>query len=161
MHYPLTKRFACSVCGVDGFRHEEWFLVVENRWLDQLRILNWHASLAARQGFKSACGQQHLKILIAHWLEQASLRLPPHTDEPIPVTSDSGRDDASFCAGARLVGELSVFRDAFSRVWTGSPATLDAIVDALIPAQAAENQVAPTSKFFRPVNEPRPGLCFP
>ena len=157
----FTRRFACSVCGLDTSHHDGWFLVVENRWLDRVRILDWHAALAARQDLKSVCGRAHLKTLLTYWLEQASLRLPPHNNDPMMLTSDSARDDAAFCAGARVLGELSVFREAFSRVWTGSPETLEAIVDALIPAEPTQKPVSTFSSFFRPVSEPRQGLCFP
>ena len=54
--------------------------MVENRWLDRLKILSWHSSLATQKDMKSVCCRQHLRALIAHWLTQASLRLPPaHT----------------------------------------------------------------------------------
>jgi hypothetical protein len=76
MDYPITRRSACSVCGLDTFRHTGWFLVIENRWLDRLKILSWHSSLATQKDMKSVCCRQHLKTLIAHWLTQASLRLP-------------------------------------------------------------------------------------
>jgi hypothetical protein len=42
MNYAITKRFPCSACGLDTIRHAGWFLVVENRWLDRLKILPWH-----------------------------------------------------------------------------------------------------------------------
>ena len=45
----ITKRLPCSVCGLDTFRRTGWFLVVENRWLDRLKILSWHSSLASQK----------------------------------------------------------------------------------------------------------------
>jgi hypothetical protein len=93
MDYAITKRSPCSVCGIDTFRRTGWFLVVENRWLDRLKILSWHSSLASQKDMKSVCCRQHLKTLIAHWLTQASLRLPPAQYPPLPIGSDpnSGR----------------------------------------------------------------------
>src|ERR1035441_1738248 len=41
MAYAISKRSSCSVCGIDTFRRTGWFLVVENRWLDRLKILSW------------------------------------------------------------------------------------------------------------------------
>jgi hypothetical protein len=34
---------------------------------------------------KSVCCRQHLKTLIGHWLTQASLRLPPAPNPPLPT----------------------------------------------------------------------------
>ncbi|MGB8010121.1 MAG: hypothetical protein WCF68_00790 [Terriglobales bacterium] len=134
MNYPTTRRSACAVCGVDTFRHKGWFLVVENRWLDRLKILSWHASLATQKDMKSVCCRQHLKTLIGHWLTQASLRLPPGLDPPMPIASDPALADLDLGPDSvgRLVGELAVHRESFSRVWSGSPATLEYILDALI-----------------------------
>jgi len=151
----------CSVCGADTLWREGWFVVVENRWLDRLRILSWHSSLASRQGFKSACGRQHLKVLIGYWLEQASLRLVPQAEEPMPITSNPGQNEAELSQadltrvhGAHLVGELSVYREAFSREWTGSPSTLESIVDALLARDKAQRSVASAYPLFQPPHEP-------
>jgi hypothetical protein len=141
MDYPIAKRSSCCVCGLDTFRHKGWFLVVENRWLDRLKILSWHSSLAAQKDMRSVCCQQHLKTLIGHWLNQASLHLPPAYDPPLPIGSDPNLTDVDLGADAvgRLVGELAVHRESFSRVWSGSAAALECIVDALITIRE-ENQ---------------------
>ena len=153
----VAKRPPCSVCGLDTLRRDDWFLVVENRWLDRLKILTWHPSLAAHQGFKSACGREHLRILIGFWLDKASLGLPPQANEVMPITSNAGPDEAELGPGAsgRLVGELSVFREAFSSEWTGSPATLEAIVDALIPVEYRAQSLATEFPLLQPSHEPR------
>jgi hypothetical protein len=141
MNYSVTKRLPCSVCGLDTFRHSGWFLVIENRWLDRLKILSWHSSLAAQKDFKSVCCRQHLKTLVAHWLSQANLRFPPAERPPLPMTSDPTATDVDLGPQSvgRLVGELAIHRESFSRVWSGSPAALECILDALI-AIGAENQ---------------------
>lgn len=131
----------CSVCGLDTFRHNGWFLVVENRWLDRLKILSWHSSLASQKDMKSVCCRAHLKTLITHWLTQASLRLPPSDHTPVPIGSDPSLPDSDLGPGVlgRVVGELAVYRESFSRVWSGSPEALECILDALI-AIGAENK---------------------
>ncbi len=141
MNYQITKRSACSVCGLDTFRHTGWFLVVENRWLDRLKILKWHASLAAQKDVKSVCCKQHLKTLVGHWLSQANLRLPPADYPPLPMSSSPTVADVDLGPHSvgHLVGELAIHRESFSRVWSGSPAALECILDALI-AIGAENQ---------------------
>ena len=134
MDFPIPKRWPCSVCGLDTFRHKGWFLVVENRWLDRLKILSWHSALAAQTDIKSVCCKEHLKTLIANWLTQASLRLPPSGYAPMPIGSDPSLADFDLGPDAvgRLVGELAVHRESFSRVWSGSAAALETILDALI-----------------------------
>src|ERR1035438_9061821 len=83
-----SKGRCCSVCGLDTFRHKGWFLVVENRWLDRLKILSWHSSLATQNGMRSVCCREHLKTLVAHWLTQASLRLTQADFPPFTIDSD-------------------------------------------------------------------------
>jgi len=150
MDYAITKRSPCSVCGLDTFRHTGWFLVIENRWLDRLRILSWHASLAAQKNVKSVCCRQHLKTLVAHWLSQANLRLPPAHYRPLPIGSDPTLDDFDLGprSTGRLVGELSVHRESFSRVWSGSPAALECILDALITIGAENKPYALECQLF-------------
>ncbi|MGB6385115.1 MAG: hypothetical protein WBE52_01765 [Terriglobales bacterium] len=160
MDYSIAKRTPCSVCGLDTFRHKGWFLVVENRWLDRLKILSWHSSLAVQKDMKSVCCRQHLKTLIAHWLTQASLRLPPANIPPLPIGSDPRLTDVDLGPDAvgRLVGELSVHRESFSRVWTGSPAALEYILDALITIGAENKPHALECQLFDPPPESLYGL---
>ena len=155
MDYAITKRSPCSVCGLDTFRHTGWFLVVENRWLDRIKILSWHAALASQKNMKSVCCRQHLKTLIAHWLTQASLRLPPAHNPPLPIGSDASLSDVDLGPSSvgRLVGELAVHRESFSRVWSGSPAALECILDALITI-GAENK--PQALEFHLYDPPEP-----
>ena len=94
-----------------------------------------------QNGMRSVCCRQHLKMLVAPWLTQASLRitqadLPPFTidTEPAMGDADGGPDSVG-----RLVGELAVHRESFSRVWPGSPEALECILDALITI-GAENK---------------------
>ena len=160
MDYLITKRFPCSVCGLVTFRHDGWLLVIENRWLDRLKILTWHSSLASQKDTKSACCRQHLKTLIAHWLDQASLRLLPQAyDLPMPIGSDAGQKDLHLDhqSAGRLVGELSVHRETFSRGWTGSPATLECILDALIPVTDQSKHDGNTCAMEFPLFDPPPG----
>ena len=159
MDYAITKRPPCSVCGLDTFRHTGWFLVVENRWFDRLKILSWHSSLAAQKDMKSVCCRQHLKALIAHWLTQASLRLPPALMPPLPMGSDPTLADVDLSSHSvgRLVGELAVHRESFSRVWSGSPAALECIHDALLTI-GAENQPHALEFHLSDPPEPSRGL---
>ncbi len=158
MDYAFKRSSSCSVCGLDTFRHKGWFLVIENRWLDRLKILSWHPSLAREKDIKSVCCRQHLKTLIVHWLTQASLRVAPtHALPPIPIGSDSGLADIELGPDAlgRVVGELAVHRESFSRVWAGSPQSLEYILDALITIEAEDKPRAVEFQLFAPLVSPQ------
>jgi len=134
MNSALIKRTPCSVCGIETHRRIGWFLVVENRWLDRLKILSWHSSLARQKNMKSVCCREHLKMLLAHWLTRASLRPPSFYDAPMPIGSDASLKDVDLSpdSAGRLLGELAVHRESFSRGWSGSATELESILDALI-----------------------------
>jgi hypothetical protein len=161
MAFATTKRSPCSVCGLDTLRHTGWYLVVENRWLDRLKILSWHASLSTQKDMKSVCCREHLKTIIAHWLTQASLRLPPPVHLPVSVGSDPTPTDFHLGPDSvgRLLGELAVHRESFSRVWSGSPAALECILDALIAIGAENKRHALECRLFDPPPESARGLA--
>jgi hypothetical protein len=161
MTYSVNRRVPCSVCGLDTLRRDGWYVVVQNRWLDRLKILTWHRSLASQPGIKSACGREHLRFLIGLWLDQDNLRFASPEGKFVPLTSDPGHDDDDFrdtTAAGHLVGELSVFREAFSRIWTGSPETLEAIVDALIPVDYPTRPLSNDLQLLHSPHEPPYGL---
>jgi len=152
----IKKRFPCSVCGLVTYRHEGWFLVIENRWLDRLKILTWHSLLAPQKEIKSACSRQHLRMLIGHWLNQASLRLPQTCNPPMPIASAPARQDLDLDhhSVGYLLGELSVHRETLSHGWTGSLAALEGILDALVPVADQSNTCATEYQFIDPPPSP-------
>jgi hypothetical protein len=152
MEFLLNKRSSCCVCQLDTVRRTGWFLVVENRWLDRLKILSWHGSLATQKDMKSVCGREHLKTLIAHWLDQASLQTASALDRPMAIGSDSEAVDVDLGPSSvgRLLGELAVHRESFSRVWTGSPAALEGILDALLTIEVASKPNTLEFRIFAP-----------
>jgi len=137
LNLRIPNRLPCSVCGADALHHNGWFLLVENRWFDQLKILTWHPSLAAHKDVKSACCRRHLRVLVARWMNQASLCLDAGDDPPMPITSNPTRGDLDLTSESvgQLIGELSVCREAFSRGWTGSQTALKCVLDAMVPAE--------------------------
>jgi hypothetical protein len=129
----LSAHFACAVCGIETNQHASWLLVAENRWLDRLKILSWHPLLAGQKDLLCVCGKQHLKTLITHWLTEANLELQRGDDLVVPITSESQTEvELGPLSVGRLVGELAVHRESLSRVWTGSPETLECILNALV-----------------------------
>jgi hypothetical protein len=158
MDRTITKRLPCSVCGLVTRRHERWFLVMENRWLDHLKILTWHSSLAREADVKSACSREHLKVLVAYWLEEASLRLAsPARRLPIPLAGIPDRLDLDLDphAAGCVLGELSVYRESLSRGWSGSPEALESILEAIVPTMNA-----PTTNALATSDRPRPAIRF-
>jgi hypothetical protein len=141
MNFWIKPNLRCSICGQGAFRHSGWFLAVENRWLDRLRIYDWHPSLAAGNEVGSACCREHLKTLIDHWLSESNLSLPRRDQGPPAIAGIPDRDDFESGArvGGRMVAELAVCREPFSRGWTGTPEILDGIVNA-IPGREEEIQ---------------------
>ena len=129
---PLS-RFSCAVCGMETPRHHGWFLVVENRWLDRIKILAWHPVLARQTAMRSVCGQEHLKVLLTHWLTHANLRVLAAAPPPWPENEESGPGESvPVSPVGKVMGELAVHRESLSRVWTGSPQALECIVNALV-----------------------------
>jgi hypothetical protein len=138
---------------------------MENRWLDHLKIFTWHGSLARETDAKSACSREHLKVLVAYWLEEASLRLasPAHR-LPIPLAGIPDRLDLELDphAAGRVIGELSVCREPLSRGWSGSAEALECILEAIVPTKNVPTTNVPaTNERTRPairlrIAEPTP-----
>ena len=127
-------RLSCVVCGIETKRHTGWFLVMDNCWLDRVKVLSWHPVLAQTGKMRSVCGKTHLKILLTHWLNHANLQLMANGEAPPPMTLDTalaGSAHATLALG-KVLGELAVERDPLSPVWTGSPEAMECILDALI-----------------------------
>jgi hypothetical protein len=146
MSQRQMRAVMCAVCGAQTNYHAKWFLVAENRWLDRLKVLSWHPALASQEEMQSVCGEEHLKVLIQHWLLQGNLNLR-NGRKAAPIVSEYvvAEESASIAVGSML-GELAVDRNPWSRVWTGSAQTLDCIVSAITGrenAQAPGYSVAP------------------
>lgn len=144
MDRNLTNRFACTVCGLESRRHTGWFLVVENQWLDRLKILAWHPVLARQAAMRHVCSVPHLKTLLTHWLNHANLQLLAGGSNrwaPADNHDVSSEGDSVTLSVGRLMGELAVHRESLSRVWTGSPETLECILNALVGGAAEHSRV--------------------
>jgi hypothetical protein len=68
----------------------------------------------------------------------------------MPIGSDPNLADFDLGPDSvgRLVGELAVHRESFSRGWSGSAEALECILDALIPIGAENSPRAPGYPFF-------------
>jgi|SRR5882672_4251318 len=125
---------SCVVCGIETKRHAGWFLVMDNYWLDRVKILSWHPVLARERAMRGVCGRLHLKMLLTHWLNHANLQLIAGGMARIPVAVDATPAESRYTRSSlgRVVGELAVDRDGVSSEWTGSPEAMECILDTLI-----------------------------
>lgn len=142
MDRDRANRLSCVVCGIETKRHTGWFLVMDNYWLDRVKVLSWHPVLARTGRMRGVCGKLHLKILLTHWLNHANLQLVANGGAPLPIALDpalAGPSGANLSVG-RVVGELAIERDLLSPGWTGSPETMECILNTLIGETEVRSQ---------------------
>jgi hypothetical protein len=145
MDHNQANRLSCVVCGIETKRHAGWFLVMDNCWLDRVRVLSWHPALAREGRMRGVCGKEHLKTLLTHWLNHANLQLIASGTTPWPPPAlDARQSGSNYSASSmgKVVGELAVQRESPSRIWTGSPEARECILNALIGEM--ENQTRGT-----------------
>lgn len=142
MDRDRANRMSCTVCGIETKRHTGWFLVMDNHWLDRVKILSWHPVLASTGKMRAVCGKLHLKILLTHWLNCSNLQLVASGYPPVPAglpTHHGGTGYSNLSLG-RVLGELAVERDWLSPSWTGSPEAMECILNTLIGETEARLQ---------------------
>ena len=128
----------CTVCGQEAGDGAGWFLVAENNWLDSIKILRWHPTLAEQEAMHGVCCIEHVRTLLIHWLNFASLLFPtsPSLCRPTGGSMDAEKTGVKF--NPALVGELAIHRESLSRTWSGSEQALDCILEALISSLTRE-----------------------
>lgn len=142
----------CTICLTAKKKNELWFLLVENRWTDRLKILSWHDELASNPGFHAACCAAHVQQLVIHWMTTGTLDYPFARTEARahssasqgPVHLSSIKEEPS-TSGAEVLGELAVHRESIDRILVESPASLGAILSALqaaLPEQFDHSEIA-------------------
>jgi hypothetical protein len=150
------RTLACTICGGCKLGTQRWFLILEDRWQDKLKILHWDDRLAIRRGIHHVCGAAHLQELVVHWMTTGSLDYPfaltvsrpespaarPSPEWPARRVSEDGR--------VRPIGELSIHRDSMRRVLSENPESLRSILDALLSALERD---APRSRTEPPREE--------
>ena len=68
--------FACSICGEEKTSQPGWLMLVEDIWLDRLKVLHWNERLAQREDTHCLCSPKHVQELVAHWMVTGSLSYP-------------------------------------------------------------------------------------
>lgn len=129
---------SCEICGRERYMSEPWILLVESRWQDRLKILEWDDRLAAQPGVHCACGAAHVQELVVHWMTAGSLDYPmaqfnPPRHNRVRLQPSAGLPEIDM-REHRQLGELSVHRDSLKRVLKENPYCLTAILDALLEA---------------------------
>jgi len=143
MDRNAAARVPCAVCGIEETRHQGWFLVSENQWLDRIKVLAWHPVLARQASMQSICGEEHLKTLLTHWLTHANLRILATASMERAVRQEPNAAEADpLRSVGRVLGELAVHRESLSHVWTGSPETLECILRALVQGAGSESRAS-------------------
>jgi hypothetical protein len=131
---------ACTICGEHKRRAQRWFLALEDRWQDKLKIVQWDERLAIQEGVHRACCPAHLQELVVHWMTTGSLDYPFAQTEPGPAAPVPGRHDEKAARGAfdggslKAIGELAIHRESMQRVLSENPESLRSILDALLSA---------------------------
>jgi hypothetical protein len=124
----------CTICGREKTR-PGWFLVVENRWEDKLKVFQWDDRLATKSGAHEVCSATHARELALHWMSTGTLDYPFARRDfweahGIFPTANSQLN----ASGAQELGALSVHRDSITRVLSENPNSLNPILDELVLA---------------------------
>jgi hypothetical protein len=141
----------CTICLTTRKRNEEWFLLVENRWTDRLKVLGWHDELASSPATHAACCAAHVQLLVIHWMTTGTLHYPfAHTEAwadfsetPRAVRVSSMKDEPDM-TGVRVLEELAVHRETIDRILVENPASLAVMLTALkdaLPEQADRSEI--------------------
>ena len=132
----------CSICREEQVALAGWFLVMENRWTDRVKILSWNPALISRAGVHAACCASHVQQLVVHWMATGSLEYPFAQNRPKPRHSlqrkhqpppDIAEREPEM-QGAKVLGELAVHRESLERVLAENPESLAGILKALLSA---------------------------
>ena len=126
----------CTICGVKKTAPNTWFVVVENRWEDTLRVLRWDDELTRTVGAHAACCIAHVQELVLHWMTTSSLNYPfakpPWLEASLGLPQGAWDLKMEIDTGeARVLGELAVDREAIKRVLNESPHSLISMLGAL------------------------------
>ena len=127
----------CTLCGRERTPGSEWFLLIESRWQDKVKILKWNDQLAAQAGVQPVCSAAHAQELVVHWMTTGSLDYPFARIKVSPRRSHTKFPALPYEVDARLgkqIGELAIHRESIQRVLRESPHSLIAILDALLAA---------------------------
>ena len=150
------KGFTCTICGEYSNRGQGWFLIVEDSWLDRLKVLHWDETLAGHTQVHCLCSAPHVRELVAHWMATGSLAYPFASVSSPAQTVTIGSSHKHPDPGTEikiqndgLIGELAVHRESLERALSEHPQCLSTILEALLGAL----DHAPTGPKLSPMQE--------
>jgi hypothetical protein len=124
---------ACEICGNTGPEQDQWYLLSASRWQDRLKIMSWNEEMAQQDGVHLACGINHVRELVSHWLITGSLDFP-FAHLAGKQASSAKSSEPVLCSGSTQIGELAVHRESLEHILAENPCTMTTILDALISA---------------------------
>lgn len=134
----------CALCGATKTAEKNWYLLAENHWEDRLQIFGWSERLAGRGELYCACGPNHVRELVVHWMTTGRLDYPfarvAGSRPPVfieRIQSHNNKDINPREYATRALGELSVHRESIGRVLDESPLLLNTILQELAEALLA------------------------
>lgn len=128
----------CAICLTQKPDSEHWFLLIQSRWDDRIRVLRWNESLASVDGVCCACSPEHIQELVAHWMVTGSLQYPfaQTVDGSVKTLprreGNPARQMTVDTSQAVQIGELAIHRDILQRVLLENPGSLASILEALV-----------------------------
>lgn len=130
----------CILCAKQGRGGRNWFLLVENRCQDKLRVLRWEPHLAGQADVHSVCSAEHVLELVVHWMTTGSVEYPFARFGPdsawnsrTRMRQESETNQVPAARGVAL-GELSIDRTSVQRLLSEKPECLHVILRALLEA---------------------------
>jgi hypothetical protein len=141
----------CAICLEPRLGGDGWFLLIENRWTDRLKILGWNDGLASEPGVYTACGAEHVQQLVIHWMAMGTLDYPfarAHREakRSLRRPSEKPATPEPDTRGIRIFGELAVHRESLERVLSENPQSLASILLALISALGGQHNALPAEE---------------
>lgn len=139
----------CAICLEPRLGGDGWFLLIENRWTDRLKILGWNDGLASEPGVHAACGAEHVQQLVIHWMAMGTLDYPfarTHREAKRSLRRPSEKPASTpepDTRGIKVFGELAVHRESLERVLSENPQSLASILLALISALGGQHNSLP------------------
>jgi hypothetical protein len=135
-----NQGIVCTVCGQARTASDGWFILLENRWTDRLKILGWSDVLARQPGVHHTCGPEHVQELVVHWMTTGSLECPfaRESEEARELGAEVVDRNREYSEpdtrGLRILGELAVHRESLIRILEERPESLATILEALLRA---------------------------
>jgi hypothetical protein len=127
----------CAICGRAKAIQDHWYLMIESRWQDKVKILQWHEQLATQAEIYQLCSAAHVQELVVHWMTTGGLDYPfarLEKRERTPSHHVARAVSEADLRNVQQIGELAIHRESIERILRESPYSLTAILDALLSA---------------------------